>query len=110
MKLEGKEAEIRFSEFQQQMNDLRTQVRANLPNMMQQKTFDVTSTRRVEMDLDGMTRYGPAQTKAWEWNTHAAVKADHINEAEANWNNPQCVQNVQDRLDAKTMDVGSRHG
>jgi hypothetical protein len=110
MKLKGKEVEVRFPEFQQQMNDLRTQIRANLPNMLQQKTFDVTSTRRVEMDLDGMTGYGAAQTKAWEWNTHAAVKADLINEADANRNDPQRVQNVRDRLDAETMDYGSRHG
>ena len=44
MKLEGKDAEARFPEFQQQMNDLRTQTRANLPNPMQQKAFDAIST------------------------------------------------------------------
>ncbi len=73
MKLEGREAEARYPEFQQQMNDLRTQTRANLPNPMQQKAFDAISTRRVEMDLDGMARYAAAQTKAWQWNTHTAM-------------------------------------
>ena len=110
MKLEGKDAEARFSEFQQQMNDLRTQVRSSLPNMMQQKAFDEVSTRRVEMDLDGMARYGAAQTKAWEWNTHTAVMADLTNEAEANWNNPQRLQNVRDRMDNETADYGLKHG
>ncbi len=92
------------------MNDLRTQVRAGLPNMMQQKAFDEASTRRVEMDLDGMARYGAAQTKAWEWNTHTAAMADLINEGEANWNNPQHLQNVRDRMDNETADYGSKHG
>lgn len=110
MKLEGKDAEARFPEFQQQMNDLRTQVRAGLPNTMQQKAFDEASTRRVEMDLDGMARYAAAQTRAWEWNTHTAVMADLTNEAEANWNNPQRLQNVRDRIEDETADYGLKHG
>jgi hypothetical protein len=110
MKLEGKDAEARFPEFQQQMNDLRAQVRAGFPNMMQQNAFDEASTRRVEADLDGMARYGAAQTKAWEWNTHTAVMADLVNEAEANYNNPQRLQNVRDRIDNETIDYGSKHG
>jgi len=110
MKLEGKDAEARFPEFQQQMNDLRTQIRSNLPNVMQQRSFDDASTRRVEMDLGGMARYGAQQTKAWEWNTHTAVMADLVNEAEANWNNPQRLQNVRDRMDSETADYGSKHG
>jgi hypothetical protein len=110
MKLEGKDAEARFPEFQQQMNDLRTRVRAGLPSMMQQKAFDEASTRRVEGDLDGMARYAAAQTKAWEWNTHTAVMSDLVNEAEANWNNPQRLQNVRDRMDNETADYASKHG
>ena len=78
--------------------------------MLQQKAFDEASTRRVEADLDGMARYAAAQTKAWEWNTHTAVMADIVNEAEANYNNPQRLQNVRDRMDAETADYGSKHG
>ena len=110
MKLEGKDAEAQFPSFQQQMNDLRTQVRGSLPNTMQQKAFDEASTRRVEMDLDGMARYGAAQTKAWEWNTHTATLAELTAEAEANYNNPQRVQNVRDLLDNETADYGLKHG
>lgn len=110
MALEGKDAEAQFLAYQQQMNDLRNQIRSNLPNMMLQKAFDEASTRRVEMDLDGMARYAAAQTKAWEWNTHTAVMGDLVNEAEANWNNPQRLQNVRDRMDTETADYGSKHG
>ncbi len=110
MTLEGKDAEAQFSDFQQQMNDLRTQIRSGLPNMMQQKAFDEASTRRVEADLDGMARYGAAQTKTWEWNTHTAVMADLVNEGEANWNNPQRLQNVRDRMDDETAGYGLKHG
>ena len=110
MKLEGKDAEAQFPAFQQQMNDLRTQVRGSLPNTMQQKAFDEASTRRVEMDLDGMARYGAAQTKAWEWNTHTATIADLTAEAEANYNDPQRVQNVRDLIDNETADYGLKHG
>lgn len=110
MKLEGKEAESRFPEFQQQMNDLRSQVRSSLPNMMQQKAFDEASTRRVEMDLDGMSRYAASQTKAWQWNTHNAVLNDLAAEGASNYNNPQRLQNVLDRIDNETIDYGSKHG
>ncbi|MGA2027100.1 MAG: hypothetical protein ABSH17_08535, partial [Syntrophobacteraceae bacterium] len=110
MKLEGKDAEAQFPAFQQQMNDLRAQVRAGLPNAMQQKSFDQISTRRTEMDLDGMARYGAAQTKAWEWNTHNAVLNDLAGEGAANYNNPQRLKNVLDRIDNETIDYGSKHG
>jgi hypothetical protein len=51
MKLEGKDAEAQFPAFQQQMNDLRSQIKSGLPNMMQQKAFDEASTRRVGRSL-----------------------------------------------------------
>jgi hypothetical protein len=110
MKLEGKEAEARFPEYQQKMNDLRAQFRDGLPNMIQQKLFDDRSTRRAEMDLDGMSRYAASQTKAWEWNTHNAVLADLAVEGGSNYNNPQRLQNVLDRIDNETIDYGSKHG
>ncbi len=110
MKLEGKEAEQRYPEFMQQINDLKTQFKSGLPNPMQQEAFDKISTSRTEMDLAGMARYGAAQTKAWELNTHNAVKSDLVSEGAANWNNPQRLQNVMDRLDNETIDYGSRHG
>jgi hypothetical protein len=110
MKLEGKDAETQFPAYQQQMNDMRAQYRANLPNAMQQRLFDDRSTRRAEIDLDGMSRYAAQQTKAWEWNTHLATTGDLISEAEANWNNPQRLQNVQARLDDEIIDYGSKHG
>lgn len=43
MALEGKDAEAQFLAYQQQMNDLRNQIRSNLPNMMLQRP----STRRA---------------------------------------------------------------
>src|SRR5208337_630323 len=42
--------------------------------------------------------------------THTAVMADLTNEAEANWNNPQRLQNVRDRIDDETADYGLKHG
>ncbi len=110
MKLEGKEAEARFPEYQQKMNDLRAQFRDSLPNVIQQKLFDDRSTRRAEMDLDGMSRYAASQTKAWEWNTHNAVLADLAAEGAANYHNPQRLQNVLGRIDNETIDYGSKHG
>ncbi len=110
MKLEGQEAEARFPEYQQKMNGLRAQFRDGLPNVIQQKLFDDRSTRRAEMDLDGMSRYAASQTKAWEWNTHNAVLADLAAEGASNYNNPQRLQNVLDRIDNETIDYGSKHG
>jgi hypothetical protein len=110
LKLEGKEAEARFPEYQQKMNDLRAQFRDGLPNMIQQKLFDDRSTQRAEMDLDGMSRYAASQTKAWEWNTHNAVLNDLASEGAANYNNPQRLQNVLDRINNETIAYGSKHG
>ncbi len=110
LKLEGKDAEAQFPAYEAQMNDLRAQYRAALPNDMQRMMFDERSTRRAELELDGMARYAVQQTKAWQWNTHRAVIDDLISEAEANWNNPQHLENVQSRLDDQLIDYGSKHG
>jgi hypothetical protein len=109
MKLEGKDAEAQFPAFEQKINDLRNQTRESL-NPYQQKLFDARSTHRIEADLDGMARYGASQTKAWEWNTHNAVLGDLTAEAEANYNNPQRLQNIVERMDNETIDYGSKHG
>ncbi len=110
MKLEGKDAETQFADYQKKMNELREQFRDNLPNPYQQKLFDDRSTRRAEIDLDGMSRYAAQQTKAWEWNTHLATIGDLTAEGESNYNNPQRLQNVLDRLDDETISYGSKHG
>ena len=110
MKLEGKDAEAQFGAFQQQMNDLRSQIRASFPNMMQQKLFDERSNSRVESDLTGMSRYGASQTKTWEWNTHNAVMGDLVAEGAANYNNPQRLADIQGRIDRTNIDYGATHG
>ena len=110
MQLEGKDAEAAFPDYQQQMQDLRTQTRASLPNAMQQKAFDQIGTRRIESDLNGMARYAAAQTKQWEWNSHTAKIADFINEAEANCNNYDHLRGVAAQVDAETIIYGKNHG
>ena len=110
MKLGGKDAEARFPEFQQQMSDLRTQTRANLPNPMQQKAFDAISTRRLEADLDGMARYAAAQTKSWQWNTHTAMIQNLTADAEAHYNDPHRLKELTDRLDKETANYANSHG
>jgi hypothetical protein len=109
MKLEGKDAEAAFPQFQQQINDLRNQTRENL-NPYQQRLFDQRSTRRVEGDLDGMARYAASQTKQWEWNTLNAVLSDLIAEAEAYYNDPRRVAAVVSQLDNETANYGLKHG
>ena len=109
MKLEGKDAEAAFPQYQQQINDLRNQTRENL-NPYQQRLFDERSTRRVEGDLDGMARYAAGQTKQWEWNTHNAVLSDLIAEAEANYNDPRRVAAAVNQLDNQTANYANSHG
>ncbi len=109
MKLEGKDAEAAFPQYQQEINDLRNQTRENL-NPYQQRLFDERSTRRVEGDLDGMARYAASQTKQWEWNTHNAVLSDLIAEAEANYNDPRRVAAAVNQLDNQTANYANSHG
>ena len=109
MKLEGKDAEAAFPQYQQQINDLRNQTRENL-NPYQQRLFDERSTRRVEGDLDGMARYAASQTKQWEWNTHNAVLSDLVAEAEANYNDPRRVAAAVNQLDNQTANYANSHG
>ena len=109
MKLEGKDAEAAFPQFQQQINDLRNQTREDL-NSYQQRLFDQKSTRRVEGDLDGMARYAASQTKQWEWNTHNAVLSDLIAVAEAYYNDPRRVAAVVGQVDKETANYANSHG
>jgi hypothetical protein len=110
MKLEGKDAEAQFPAYEQKMTELRQQVMTALPNDPQRNLFDKAATRRTQSELDSMSRHAASQAKAWEWHTHNAVIADLAGEAEANYNNPQRLQNVLDRLDNETIDYGSKHG
>jgi hypothetical protein len=110
LKLQGKDAEAQFPAFQQQANDLRQQFRDSLPNDMQRKMFDQQAMRRVQMELDGMSRYATRQTRAWQANTHKALIGDLISEAEANYNNSQRLENVQGRIDRELIDYGPEEG
>jgi len=62
------------------------------------------------MDLDGMARYGAAQTKAWELNTHNAVIDDLASDSAANFNNPQRLQTNSAEVDKQTFNYGQTHG
>ena len=78
---------------------------------MQQVAFDEASTRRVEMDLDGTARYGAAQTKGMGMeHSYRYRLPDPTAEAQANYNDPQRVQNVRDLIDNETADYGLKHG
>ena len=110
LKLEGKDAEAQFPAYEQQAMELRNQYREALPNDIQRKLFDRDATRRVQLELDGMARYAAEQTKKYEWNTYQSAVADLASEAEANYNNPPHLEDVQARLDTKVIDYGSSHG
>jgi len=110
MKLEGKDAEDQFGAYQQQVNNLVTQTRANLPNPMQQKAFDERAASRTERELSMMSGYAAQQSKQWQWTTHNAAIDNLSNDSAANYNQPQHLAMNAAEIDKQTFNYFSTHG
>ena len=64
--LQGKDAVDQMPAFTQQIMDLQNQQRDALKDPVAQHMFDQVSTRRTQMELDGMARYADQQNKVYQ--------------------------------------------
>jgi hypothetical protein len=108
--LQGKDAEAQYPAYQEQMNDLRSQVRANLPNPMQQKMFDEISTRRMTFELDGMARYAGQQTQVYHKETSDSLLGEFVNDGIDKYNDPKTLQNRENSIAVEAGAYGQQAG
>ncbi len=89
--LQGKDALDQLPAYQQSMRDLVTQYRGSFANQAQQKMFDEQTSRRLQFEIAGMSRYADQQNKVWQPQTNAATVDRYINSAADKYNDPQAI-------------------
>lgn len=70
--LQGKDALDQLPAYQQSMRDLVSEFRGGFSNQAQQKMFDEQTSRRLQFEIAGMSRYADQQNKVWQAQTNAA--------------------------------------
>lgn len=93
-RLQGKDAIDQLPAYMKKAEEIRERHADSLPNFVQRHLFNQVSRRRIEIELDGMSRYADAQNKVWQANTSDAflksqrdAAADHYNDEAAFGNN-----------------------
>jgi hypothetical protein len=71
--LKDKDAAQGFPAYRQRMENLAAEIRANLPNELQQSEFDLMAGHRMQANLDAMSRHQSAQTGRWIGRTGDAM-------------------------------------
>lgn len=108
--LQGKDAVDGIAPTTQAMEDLRTQMRDELPNGQQQRMFDQMSRTRVERELDGMSRYADQQNKVYRAQTSDSTLKMYQQDAIDKYNDPQArdlaLRSGQDEIDRYAQSAG----
>ena len=105
--LRGKDVAVQFPAFQEQMQDLRKQVRDQLSNQMQQKAFDSISRQRIERELDGMTRHASQQLQAWDLETSNNLLGSFVQDGVDGYNDPKRLQQNEKNIRVETSGYGA---
>ncbi len=105
--LRGKDVAAQFPAFQDQMQDLRNQVRGQLPNQMQQKMFDTISRQRIERELDGMERHASQQLQAWDLETSNNLLGSFVQDGVDKYNDPKRLQQNEKNIRVETSAYGA---
>ena len=105
--LRGKDVAAQFPAFQEQMQDLRKQVREQLSNQMQQKAFDSISRQRIERELDGMTRHASQQLQAWDLETSNNLLGSFVQDGVDGYNDPKRLQQNEKNIRVETSGYGA---
>lgn len=86
--LQGKDAVDQLPDFQKQIQDLQQTQRGQLQDPIAQRMFDQVSTRRVQMELDGMARYADQQNKVYQQQASDGMVKSFQQQAVDKWNDP----------------------
>lgn len=87
--LQGKDAVDQMPTFIKGMEDVRAGVVNTLPNDQQKHLFNQMSRRRVDIELDGMSRYADQQNKVWRDTTFESTLANYATQAADKHNSEQ---------------------
>ena len=101
--LQGKDAVDQLPKFQQQLQDLQQQQRAQLQDPMAQRMFDQVSTRRTQMELDGMSRYADQQNKVYQTQASEGMVKSEQQRASDHWNDPIIFNGALQSVAAERM-------
>lgn len=82
----GKDAVDGYSDAVAQIDALRQQYRATLPNQEAQKMFDDVFTRRITYAQQSMAEHAAQQNRIWMQGTNDARIANEVNQGAAYWN------------------------
>ncbi len=108
--LQGKDAEAQYPAYQEQMNNLRGQVRTDLPNAMQQKMFDELSMRRMSFELDGMARHAAQQTQVYHKETSDSLLGEFVNDGIDKYTDPRTLRNRENSIAVEAGAFGQQSG
>lgn len=108
--LQGKDAVDGQGEITKQMQELRNETRAALPNQKQQMMFDSISRRRVEMELDAMARHSEQQNKVWQGETHSSTLKNYRTQAADKFNDERAFGTALGSAQAQIERYGMASG
>jgi hypothetical protein len=108
--LQGKDAVDQLPDFQKQIQDLQQTQRAQLQDPIAQRMFDQVSTRRVQMELDGMSRYADQQNKVYQQQASDGMVKSFQQQAVDKWNDPIVFNGMVNSVTAERMSHAAATG
>jgi hypothetical protein len=108
--LQGKDAVDQMPAFQQQIQDLQNQQRDQLKDPVAQHMFDQVSTRRVQMELDGMSRHADQQNKVYQQQASDGMVKSLQQQASDKWNDPIVFNGMAQSVAAERMSHAAATG
>ncbi|MHB8744589.1 MAG: lytic transglycosylase domain-containing protein [Sulfuricaulis sp.] len=89
MQKQGKDAVEGLPDYLGALENLRTDVRSNLPDQNQQQMFDKISNWHMMREADAMSNYADQENKVYRDQTHTNLLGNFIQDASDNYNNPK---------------------
>ena len=108
--LQGKDAVDQMPAFTKQIEDLRNQQRDQLQDPIAQRMFDQVSTRRVQMELDGMARYSDQQNKVYQTAASDGMVRSFQQQAADKWNDPIAFNGMVQSVESERMSHAAATG
>lgn len=109
-KLQGKDAEEQYPQYQEKIQTLHRQMRESLANVEQQRMFDRYSLSRSNHELDAMARHASTQTLAWQAHTHSAMQDGFVNLGADKYNDPKALDLARNSILAEAQAYGHKTG
>lgn len=110
MSLQGKAAVDALPAYQQQLEDIRSQQRAQLANPAQQRMFDNIARRTIAFSADGAARHASQQQRVYEDQTSDGMVSTYQQTAAQNWNNPNAFNGALASIIAERSTHGQYTG